>query len=300
MLDKMSLELTTRCNLKCVHCFQSHDPGVNMDSRLAIGLLEAADRIGIGQVILTGGEPTLHPDFVEIYQKARELGFIVNVFTNAVSFPERVWDSFHTAPPHVFSVTLYGLTSEVFSSMTGSHVSFDRPLANCRRMKGLGSDVFLRFHALTLTRQDVGPFVDFAKSIQAAYGINIQVIPRLDGTNDNLRFRLEPDDVRAIEQEFDLDFLPKDESDGRIRECELGRNPYVSANGALQGCPIYVGTAPSVNLSNLDNQLANLAKAGAYVRSQQELNRGVCPAWLHLEGALSVKRYLESHGVEGL
>ena len=81
---KIDIALTYGCNNQCPHCY-------NEASRLAMPslpldhwkrVLDWVAEMGIPHVILTGGEATLHPDFVEIVRYADSLGMIVGLNSN--------------------------------------------------------------------------------------------------------------------------------------------------------------------------------------------------------------------------
>lgn len=71
------LDVTENCNLQCPTCFAASGPGVNRHARLPhlLRSLDAAiEREGgrIDALMLSGGEPTVHPEIVEIIQAAAE------------------------------------------------------------------------------------------------------------------------------------------------------------------------------------------------------------------------------------
>ncbi len=297
MIDNLTLELTTACNFRCVHCFQERD-NVFMDTAMAISLIDRADSLGVNQVVLTGGEPTLHPEFASIYRKARDLGFIMNVFTNAAHFNDSTWNLFTATPPHVASVTLYGFAQGVFTSVTGSRLPSSRVLQNVLRLKSLGIDVYLKFHAMTLTVNEVSDFVEFAKQNGCDSSVNIQIIPPLSGLRDTVQYRLNASEVQEIEERFGFNFTPSLDQD--TSQCTLGDDLYVSVNGMIQGCPIFAGGAGRLTLESIEGQLDILRNSGSEIRRQRTLNRGVCPAWLHLEGVENVRKYLQSLGAESV
>lgn len=86
------LELTRLCNLRCPHCFV--EGGVRRSGELTteriFRLLDEWAEAGVFSIILTGGEPTMHPDFLPILQHAHELGFTVGVATNGMPVTERL------------------------------------------------------------------------------------------------------------------------------------------------------------------------------------------------------------------
>jgi radical SAM protein with 4Fe4S-binding SPASM domain len=77
------IQITTKCNLHCPHCYaESSSEGKNIgweDLNLALDVFE---KEGIFQVALGGGEPTLHPRFIEIIETVRKRGMVPNLTTN--------------------------------------------------------------------------------------------------------------------------------------------------------------------------------------------------------------------------
>ena len=75
--NELTLEVTERCNFRCRHCFNAADSGApSRELRLdeIEAYLEDARECGVENVILTGGEPMLHPDFLEIVRLIVEKG----------------------------------------------------------------------------------------------------------------------------------------------------------------------------------------------------------------------------------
>jgi MoaA/NifB/PqqE/SkfB family radical SAM enzyme len=88
----LNLNLTRRCNLKCVMCEQHrHDDGPTglswYDPRRELPLsawINLLDQVAAfrPRLYLTGGEPTLYPHFPEFLQAAKQRGFVVHLQTN--------------------------------------------------------------------------------------------------------------------------------------------------------------------------------------------------------------------------
>ena len=79
-LRSVFFELTNGCNLRCLHCGSSC--GEEKAVFLPVALIEktlrsVADNVGTDDilVVLTGGEPLLHPDFFEIVRLINDFGF---------------------------------------------------------------------------------------------------------------------------------------------------------------------------------------------------------------------------------
>lgn len=78
-LDTLWFQISgSRCNLSCIHCFLScgpHAAGPCPLSRRELSPhLEEADRLGVKQFYLTGGEPFLHSEIEGILADLLSLG----------------------------------------------------------------------------------------------------------------------------------------------------------------------------------------------------------------------------------
>jgi MoaA/NifB/PqqE/SkfB family radical SAM enzyme len=129
---RLTVELTNICNLHCSYCLRDedalyHDPAnflpVELLARVA---RDARDAMGIEQLMFTGGEPTLHPDFGRILSAVAALDLKCSFVTNGWHF-ERVWPllvEHRKALTHV-SFSLDGPTREAHDRWRGAG-SFER------------------------------------------------------------------------------------------------------------------------------------------------------------------------------
>ena len=79
------VDLTYRCNERCVHCYLDHDDRGEMTTAEIKGILDQLAEAGVFFLTLSGGEPFMRKDFFEIVGHARSLLFNVKVKTNGVS-----------------------------------------------------------------------------------------------------------------------------------------------------------------------------------------------------------------------
>ncbi len=83
------VDLTWRCNERCIHCYLDHDDQGEMTFAEVNGLLEQMAEVGVFLLTLSGGEPLLRKDFFAIVRRARELMFNVKVKTNGILIREK-------------------------------------------------------------------------------------------------------------------------------------------------------------------------------------------------------------------
>ena len=95
-----TIDVTHRCNNRCVHCYCS----LPVNDEKAISeelsteeiekLFDELRDMGCLWLLITGGEPLLRPDFRDIYLSAKRHGFIITVFTNGTLIDEGIADFF--------------------------------------------------------------------------------------------------------------------------------------------------------------------------------------------------------------
>src|SRR5438034_10978147 len=79
----VQLDLTYRCNERCVHCYLDHNDHGEMTTTEIKHLLDEMAEAGVFILTLSGGEIMLRKDFFEILEHARQLMFCVKLKTNA-------------------------------------------------------------------------------------------------------------------------------------------------------------------------------------------------------------------------
>lgn len=111
----LSIELTNCCNLTCAHCYRNSSPDLTnyFDTAKLLHLMDEAAAMGVCTVELTGGEPTLHPDFIHLARHAATRFGFVAVLTNGTMIrPQLLNPLRETSERLVFQVDLDGVNAE--------------------------------------------------------------------------------------------------------------------------------------------------------------------------------------------
>lgn len=83
-LRYLELQITNRCNLRCKHCFVGMDKSQNLAFEKIQKVLKEFEQLQGLRVLITGGEPLLHPEFEKINNFIKELAIRKILFTNGV------------------------------------------------------------------------------------------------------------------------------------------------------------------------------------------------------------------------
>jgi len=149
------LHVLTRCNLRCRHCYIN--PEQHGRRRLPVERIERwlavfAERSPGANLVLLGGEPTLHPDLPRAVHRARQLGFAsITIDTNGYLF-HNILSKVSPRQVDVFSFSLDGATAETNDRIRGKG-SFKVCLDGIRRASAAGFNISLIY---TVSRANLG------------------------------------------------------------------------------------------------------------------------------------------------
>lgn len=196
------IDLTHRCNLRCLHCYTG--PGESgsgeMETAKVLSVLDEITDAGCLFLLLTGGEPLLRRDFSDIYRHARRNGLVVTVFTNATLLTEEIAGAFTELPPQFVEVTFYGATPTTHERITRVAGSFGKTMAGVRRLLDRGISVALKTILMTLNKHEFHAMEALASDLGVRFRFDPALFPKLDGDKGPLAYRVSPEE--AIELEF--------------------------------------------------------------------------------------------------
>lgn len=131
------IELTDACNLKCRHCYRESSPQNKrrLPTKQLLGILQDMSENGVSTVELTGGEPTIHPDFKEIFRFCADKFNLVAIITNGWFIDEDLGKEISRFKQKVIvQVDLDGDSAEMHDNLRGVNGSFEHALSAIRTL----------------------------------------------------------------------------------------------------------------------------------------------------------------------
>ena len=124
---KAVVRITDVCNARCVHCFISADNrGETMSfENFRDFVLPQLKQCRVSRVTLTGGEPFLHPNILEIIHLLTDSGIRTGVCTNANVISEKQLLSLAESRNIHINVSLHGFAPESHDRFMGKRGAFD-------------------------------------------------------------------------------------------------------------------------------------------------------------------------------
>lgn len=115
------ISVTDRCDFACTYCRPSRNDGYS-DGRLLMDawrtMFAGLRRVGVERVRLTGGEPLIHPEILEIVAHLASLGFEDVALTTNASQLARLARPLKQAGLHRINISIDTLDAERFAAIT--------------------------------------------------------------------------------------------------------------------------------------------------------------------------------------
>lgn len=198
------LEVTYRCNVRCIHCYVGdarfctpQKPELSYPEICRI-LDEIADE-GCLWLLLTGGEPFVRSDFLDIYTYAKRKGLLTTVFTNGTLLTPEIADYLRDWLPFSTEITLYGHSQETYERVTGIPGSHARCMRGIDLLMERSISLRLKTVLMKANQHELDAMRAFAESL----GVEFYFDPMIHGTIDchraPLEQRLEPEAIVAVD-----------------------------------------------------------------------------------------------------
>ncbi len=219
------LELTYRCNWRCVFCYNPrHHDLRGLSGPEWIAVLEDLRALGTLSVALTGGEALTHPDFLEIARAARERHLALRIFTNGALVTEAMADALAALDPMGVELSLHGASAETHDRATGRPGSFAALLLGLTRLQRRGLPLLLKTPLTCMNEHELDAIIRLVDRLDVPHKVDATLTPRDDGDAGPLQYRASPEGVERMYRRLaERGRLPSVERPAGAVNCGLGR-----------------------------------------------------------------------------
>jgi len=233
-----NVDLTNRCNLRCPICFANANQAgyvFEPDYETIVKMLKVLrdqKPVPTPAVQFSGGEPTIHPRFIDIIKAAHDMGFAqVQVATNGIEFAKSIEFCQKASDAGLNTVYLQfdGLRPEIYVRARGKDLLGVKKqvIENFRKVEHHSSIVFVPTIVKGVNDDQVWPILHYAlENMDVVRGVNFQPVAFTGRiTNEELakgRYTL-PDLAKDMERQ----------SRGKIKASDWYPVPAVSAISEL-------------------------------------------------------------------
>jgi len=183
-LWSLFMEMTYKCNLKCVHCY---NPKTDFNSQIglkeAMRIIDDATAIGVFNLTLSGGESLLADDFMAILRYAKSKRMNVSLFTNGQLLYDKatILDEIVSLYPYRVGISIYSADSAIHDKITGVKGSFDKAIAALKRLKDSGINTEIKSVQLNESVYSWRETLELIRKFCTNASFDVTLTPTIDG-----------------------------------------------------------------------------------------------------------------------
>ncbi|MDM7939717.1 MAG: radical SAM protein [Methanothrix sp.] len=191
ILYTMLLELTYKCNERCVHCYLPEEKQLQELSLEQIDeLMSEFEELGGLQIQLTGGEPLIRDDFVDILKLSYKHGFVTSITTNLTLLNQDNLDAIITAHPRSIGCSIYSARPELHDAITMTVGSFEKSIRSIRVLRAAELPVVIKSPLMESTAPYWREIEDLANELGCEYQFDVGITAKNDGILSPLAHRV--------------------------------------------------------------------------------------------------------------
>jgi radical SAM protein with 4Fe4S-binding SPASM domain len=175
------IDLTWRCNERCIHCYLDHDDPEELSLAELRDLLDQLAEAGVFFLTLSGGEIFLRKDLSAIVAHARMRGFDIKLKSNAILMTEKDADWIAASGVRQMQISIYSHRPEVHDAITKVPGSLARSLRAITMLKDRGIRPIVACVLMKPNAGDRAGVRELAALLGAEFTIDPTITPHIGG-----------------------------------------------------------------------------------------------------------------------
>lgn len=226
-LETFHIELTSKCNERCVHCYIPHkNKTTDINESLMLNTLKQCKELGVLTVIFSGGEPMLHPQFCKFLKYAKDLDINVTVLSNLTLLTDDIIEALKYRHIACVNVSLYSMDPAVHDSITTIQGSFEKTKNNILRLIENNIAVQINCPVMKQNKDSFYEVIKWGQDHKCSVVTDYLIMARFDRSTDNLDNRLSTDELNDVIQHLiDNDVIFKENFKNRTLHPEMFKRP---------------------------------------------------------------------------
>jgi MoaA/NifB/PqqE/SkfB family radical SAM enzyme len=291
-------EITLDCNLRCHHCLREGGDGNHFVGNIS-DYIDFLCGIDARKVLITGGEPLIHPQILKIIHLLSEAGLSPELYTNGILINQEIGTYLKDVGLTYVTMSLDGSNASVHESIRVGQPSFRKVCSAAEILRSQDIDIDFTMTVGRHNAHDVSQVVLLAETLGAK---NLSITPILPiGRSSSIEksFLLDPktlhqiaDDVSEIAEPLESLHVERIRFP-RLRETTIFNSPcsifsqvYLGANMEVGLCPWMASGGLGVthiDSTDIGRSYEKIYKEVVTLLSTRDFHRG-CPLAAFLSG----------------
>lgn len=289
-LRSLTIEITSLCNEKCVHCYLpdiKRQKGGRMSIDKIKSIIDEYVSMNGLRIVFSGGEVLIHPDIFELMEYCREKDLMVILQSNALLLDNDKIRKLKELRLFNLQISLYSTDEMIHDSITGIKGSWKKTNRNIQKIVECDIPLMISCPIMKPNYQGYRDMVEYCNSLNVFCYADYILMAQSDFCTENLSIRLNEDEMSELIDGM-LEVMPtyiekfsnlREEEDlerinftQRFKNCSVLKNSLgIQVNGVAYPCPGW----QNMSLGNIyENTLHHI-----WYESPQTLQlRGICPS----------------------
>jgi radical SAM protein with 4Fe4S-binding SPASM domain len=194
----VQVDLTYRCNERCVHCYLDHHDHGEMKTGEILELLDQMADAGVFYLTISGGEIMMRRDFFAILEHARKKTFCIKLKTNGILIREKEAERIKALGVQSVQVSIYSHRPEVHDAITKLPGSLADSIEAIRRLRAQGIHVIMANVLMVKNAEDYAAVRALAAELGAQFIMDPTVTPMMDGDRGILSLNVDEGALREV------------------------------------------------------------------------------------------------------
>jgi len=175
MLNEVSIEIIRKCPNNCIHCssLSDKDSAEIFKYEDFISIINDAKKLGTKTICLSGGEPFLHPNIIEMINYLHNIGLNSNVYTSGIIFDKNM--NYASLSKELLNSIAEKISKLIFNIESSNADTYDKIMGtlgcftlmqqSVRTANSLGIVTEAHFVPMKLNIDEIESIVEFCKEL---------------------------------------------------------------------------------------------------------------------------------------
>ncbi|NQX44397.1 radical SAM protein [Paenibacillus tritici] len=272
------IELSTKCNLRCEHCYLPDYKNRGMTTDKIKSLLIELRQLGVVNLSFTGGEILLREDLFELIEYARSIYMRVFLLSNGTLLDEIKVERLSRLYISEFSTTMFSVQPEIHDSITKAQGSLDILKKNLQLLKKHNIRVQVKMPIMQTNALCIDAVRDYCEQNDFKFFASPMIYSKINGDESPKCLRVNRDNLGPVLKKID-DLNNRKNKLIHESDVPCGALFYsfsIDSNGDVFPCnsfPYKVGSVMENSVSNIWNKSESLQ----YIKSIKKTDLNHCP-----------------------
>lgn len=255
-LRSLTIEITSLCNERCVHCYlpdQKRHKGGKMSLDKIRSIIDEYVSMNGLRIVFSGGEVLIHPDVFELMEYCREKDLMVILQSNALLLDDDKIRRLKELRIFNLQVSLYSTDETIHDSITGIKGSWKKTNRNIQKIVENDIPLMISCPIMRPNYHGYRSMVEYCNSLNVFCYVDYILMAQSDLCTENLSIRLNESEMSELIDEM-LEVRPtyieklrslKKDTDlenvnfaQRFKSCSVLKNSLgIQVNGVAYPCP---------------------------------------------------------------